>query len=704
MRSLVLIAKRSFFTKLFLFLLLLLPVSALAETKLVRPNIEVELVADSLSIMPGEPIRVGVLFQPEPGWHVYWKYAGDSGRAPKLKWIVDPGTSVGALKWPIPKRIPVSSLVNFGYEGSVILFREITTSREVGTELSLEVEADWLVCKEECIPGKGTLNLRVAVKGEAPQKSKWYGLFQEAELSIPKKSDEVLVTSSVEDSAIKIEARARDGILPEGGVTFFPSKPKQIINGAEQTVNRFNDAIVLTVDASPIIQGDFGGVSGILVADEGWAGEGRPSAIITGEDPVGDVVEFGKKDPMHGFFFALLLAFAGGIILNVMPCVFPILSLKVLGILSHSEKERREVRTEWLLFGLGVILSFLVLGGLLLGVRESAGGWGFQLQSPGFVYGLAIFVFILGLNLAGVFEVGGSLQRLAGGVHVADGPFGSFLSGILATVLATPCTAPFMGTAIAAAVTMPTGAALSVFAAVGFGMAFPYAAMSLAPRTLSFLPRPGPWMETFKSLMSFPLFATVVWLASVLGNQIGLTGVISLMAALVGVAFGMWLYGEMTLPVRSRLTRRFGAAIAVISIAASGFLFFPVADKGPGSADVYGLVWEPYSQARVNELISAKRNIYIDFTAAWCITCQVNKALVFSSDEVKSKFRELNVALVKGDWTSSDPAITRALESYGRNGVPLNIVYIMGEAPTILPSVLTPGIVLDALSGAPSPR
>ncbi|MEM9445802.1 MAG: thioredoxin family protein [Verrucomicrobiota bacterium] len=388
---------------------------------------------------------------------------------------------------------------------------------------------------------------------------------------------------------------------------------------------------------------------------------------------------------------AILFAFIGGLILNLMPCVFPVLSLKIFGFVSQSGHDPWKTRVHGLVFATGVLISFWVLAGALLTFRSAGAelGWGFQLQSPLFIALLGLLFFGLALNMAGVFEIGTSFIGLAGKSQNLGGHADSFLSGVLATLVATPCTAPFMGASLGFALTQPAYVSMLIFTSLGIGMATPYVILSFFPKLLSFLPKPGPWMESFKQGMSFLLFATVIWLIWVLNQQIGADGVLRFMVGLLGFAIAAWVYGRWTTPLRSKSVRGFAWVLSLILVALSLTTAWPSQEDSK---------WQDYTPSLVTSLRENNEPVFIDFTAAWCVTCQVNKKVALRTEEVEARFDELKVQRIKADWTNKNPEITKALESYNRSGVPLYVLYAPGrDKPILLPEILTPQIVLDAL-------
>lgn len=582
--------------------------AAAAESAAVRTaRSEARLVSDQEALLPGTKSWLAFVVTPEPGWHVYWRNPGDSGSATRFKWkhskLLEPGLPV----WPFPERIPVGPLLNYGFNGELVLPVPLETFEHGQRELRrawIELKAEWLVCQEECVPGFATFKLEMPTS-YAQTPSPWAPKIAAALRKTPKPAPA--------DWTLRAE-RAGDTLrlrgLPRGVWEFFPYDDLVLDNAAPQEP-----------------------VSGGLDLAAGAAPAPRLRGIVVRARQEAFELDLPLRAAPESFLLLALFAFLGGLLLNLMPCVFPVLSIKILGFLEHS-KDRAQARAHGLAYAAGVVTSFLLLAVGLLALRALGAriGWGFQLQSPWFLAALAALFTLLGLNLLGVFEIGTALTRVRG-------RGGSFATGVLAVVVATPCTAPFMGAALGAALTLPAPAALALFLCLGLGMALPYVALTWFPAGLKLLPRPGAWMDTLKKALALPLFLTAAWLLWVLGLNLG------------------WL----------------------------------------GRSDA-GLKWRAFERAAVASLNAEGKSVFVDFTAAWCVTCQVNKRTTLTRADVVAAFEDSGVVPMRADWTRYDAAITAELERLGRSGVPVYALYRPGApAPQLLPTVLTPALVLDAL-------
>ncbi|HTT39977.1 MAG TPA: thioredoxin family protein [Burkholderiales bacterium] len=673
-----------------------------AATPIHTPHVDAELVADMRSVQGGRPLTLALRLQHEPGWHTYWRNPGDSGLPTSIRWELPEHFRVGPLRWPAPVRIAIPPLANFGYEGETLLLTEVATPARLsaGTRATIGAQAEWLVCREICLPGGARFRLSLPIVAAPPEPDPYWGpRIARARAELPQPLTGWSAKATLNAGSISIGLRQMQVGAPEiDRLTFFPFEDGIIENAAQQTLTRDADGYVLQVIAAPGLA-PATTAAGLLVAEPGWGGSLRSAAEI--ELPV--TVQDTTASPMTSvtLVIALLSALAGGVILNLMPCVFPVVSIKVLGFLERSHGDRRRLRLHGLAFGCGVLVCFWVLGLALVALR-SAGtelGWGYQLQSPAVVSGLALLFFLLALNLSGVFEVGSFLQRVAGVARVHEGYGGSFLAGLLACVVATPCTAPFMGAALGYGLVQPAGTALLVFTALAVGMAGPYVLLSFLPALTRQLPRPGPWMQTLKQLLAFPLYLTVVWLAWVLGEQRGLSAVTHLLVALVLIGAGAWTWGWMgSARFRGSSPVPWAVATAVLMVGGAG-----IAWQGGvrAAVDQVQIGWSPYSDAALARARSEGRWVFVDFTAAWCVTCQVNKRLVLNADVVTRRFAQMRVTLMRADWTSRNARIGDALRRLGRSGVPVYALYSPGDAPPrLLPEVLTRDIVLRALDAA----
>jgi len=681
-------------------LLALLPGAAVQAE---APHASVELLADVRGVLPGQPFALGVQFKLDRGWHIYWQNPGDSGQAPRIDWQLPAGFTAGAIEWPYPQQVSKPPVVTYGYEDEVLLPVAVTTPASIAGPgpATLRATVHYLVCKDLCLPEQAALRLDLPVVEQAAPDPAGQRAIAAARARLPRQLPEITVGASRFGDRVYLDWPAA---VASGGVRFFPDREGQIRHAAPQVLERVGDRARLTLMATGVADA----VTGVLVNDRGWDAAGQVRALqvnapltsLASAPPAGQpmVADSGAG----GMSLALAAAFAllGGLILNLMPCVFPVLSVKVLSFIQLAHGDPGRVRRHGLMFLAGVLASFWLLAGLLLALRAAGGGvgWGFQLQSPGFVAAMALLLTAVGLNLMGAFEVGLGLSRLAGSAPQPAGYPGSFLTGTLAVLVATPCTAPFMGAALGFALARPAWEALVIFTALGFGMALPYLLLAEAPGLLARLPRPGQWMVTLRQGLAFPLFATAVWLVWVLGRQSGVDAVGLLLLAALGVGFAAWGLGHVQRGGRRWLP----GAVVVIGLGLAAVLGFgaamrPAAQAAASLQPAAGIDWQPWSSAAVDAQRAAGRPVFVDFTAAWCISCQVNKRVALDTAAVSARFAQLGVVPLKADWTRYDPAITQALAGFGRSGVPLYVYYPPGAPPQLLPAVLTPGAVLQAL-------
>ena len=676
------------------------------------PNpVHARLLADVESVDPGAVFRLGVLLKMDPGWHTYWQYSGDAGMPTQVDWKLPPGYKAGALQWPLPEKYSeAGDLTVYGYADAVLLYSEIQapTTSTADTVL-LEAGVSWLVCKEICIPGGAEVSVSLPV-GRGMTAPANRSLFEQFAARVPRavEADAGLRVShgvATRAQGITVELAVRhDHSAEVRAVEFLPLD----LDGFEFST-RPQRGGGLRLSLKPYADRQLRLLSGVLQYTGPTLGE-RSVYLSFDLESSTELSQTGPSfAPVGRLPFAtyLLMAIVGGFILNLMPCVLPVISLKVLGIISHAGEGRRRVRALGMAFAGGIELTFLGLAALVLALKLAGEqiGWGFQFQYPEFVLFMAALVFALGLSLFGVFTV--NMHVSPGFGRSSRGLLGSFSSGVLATILATPCTAPFLGTALGFAFSQSGPVVVLLFAAMGVGMAMPYLLLALNPDWMRWLPAPGPWMEWFKQLMGFLLMGTVVWLLWVLGNQLGLEGVIWTISFLLVLGLACWMIGSWIDLGTSRMRRRFvwGLSLMLV-VTAYVTLLHPMlqterAWAATGERGARGQVWQPYTPERLDRLLAEGRIVFIDFTAEWCWTCKINERAVLEDVDVRTRFAELDVATVKADWTNRNPEITRLLRSFGRSGVPLYVVYPgEGGDPIVLPELITSSIVLESLERA----
>lgn len=665
-----------------------------------------QLISEVRSIEPGKPFTVGVLMKMDEHWHIYWKNPGDAGIPPKIQWDLPEGFTAGEIQWPVPEKISTPPLMCFGYEGSALLMVDILPPKNLplGETVTLKAKLDWLECSDICLPGKGDVSLTLPVSPKAlglpsPLHTE---IVTQAKKTLPEKSDEWDISVSRDEKALHLKfAKKSPPVTLPTEAFFFPGEEGFINNAGEQVIHPDKDGFVLDVPIAYDATAKPEKISGIFVAKIG--AKEREAFSIDVAIPNAAMVAAKLKAPAMEpplFGTVLLYAFLGGLILNLMPCVFPVLSLKILNFVHAAGESRGRLALHGVAFSAGVLFSFWALAGLLISLKASGQllGWGFQFQNPIFALFLAILLFLVGLNLMGVFEIGSSLTGLGGNLQ-GEGLTASFISGVFATIVATPCTGPFMGLAVGYALSQPAEISFLVFTFLALGMAAPYMVLTLNPGLLKFLPRPGAWMETFKQIMAFPMFGAVVWMIWILSGQTGSTGVLYALSGLLMVGIAAWIYGKWSQPHLSSQVRGWAlvGTFFFLILTFATFVGISSLEKNQTTQSADG--WETFTPQRLVELRAAGKPVFIDFTAKWCLTCQVNKVVALDRAEVQKKFKEKGVTLLWADWTNQDEVIRKTLEGYGRAGVPLYVLYGSDQnaPPVILPEILTPGIVLDAL-------
>ncbi len=684
-----------------------MPPGALAAGAVVQTDqVRAELIAYAPEgAKPGGTLWLGLRLEHLPHWHTYWKNAGDSGLPTTLNWVLPPAASAGDIDWPAPQRLPLPPLLNYGYEGTVVLPVPVTISDPIaGDALHVELRADWLVCKVECIPQSGTFELDVPTARPTLAHATE---FERALSARPVDLPAARAVGVVIDGALQFEIRGLPEEVRGRDALVFPELPG-VVGNAAPVSQQWMDGVwqgrwPLSAQRSespvqlPLVLG-FGPDANLrVVARISGLAEAPQDGMVTSSS-----ITVTDEKPLPagiGLATALLFALIGGVILNLMPCVFPVLSLKVLALARHAG-DVRERRVGALAYTAGVVLSFLALAGLLIAARAGGEqlGWGFQLQSPTTIVALAALFTLIGLNLAGLFEVGSFVPSSIASLRARDPTLDSFLTGVLAAAVASPCTAPFMGAALGAALAWPIAQSLAVFAALGLGVALPYLVVSVIPAAGRWLPRPGRWMETFRMALAFPMFATVIWLTWVLGQQVGIDGAAALLIVLLTLALAAWWWGRRPESGASRVF--VSVAIALLTVGAFTWAapaWRSGAPEARPAADV-GEIWQPWSPEGVSTMRAAGRKVFVDFTAAWCVTCQYNKRTTLANPEVLRAFEANKVALLRADWTSRDGVIAAELERLGRNGVPVYVFYDGASAPRLLSELPSVEEVRSAVS------
>lgn len=684
----------------------------------------VELVVEDTAIVPGQGFDVAIRFEMEPQWHIYWKNPGASGLPLEITWDLPEGIEAGEIEWPAPERIPLEGLVNYGYEGVATFIVPMTASEtlEVGDRINLKADLFWLICKELCLPGEAEVEHTMAV-AETSVPGEDAGAFQAARDSQPKAPGDWTVSAVMEADTILLEIVGDS--VPD--TAYFYAESSGVIDpNAEQEVRSpASDTLQLRLKPDSVFMDEPSEtLCGVLQSsDASWdLSVGLLTSEVSMEragSTAGAVVNGANAEsaPPAGFEQSLLqlglpgfvlLAFLGGLILNIMPCVLPVLSLKVFSLLKHAGQTRREALKHGLAYTFGVVLSFLVLAGVLFALRALGEriGWGFQLQSPGFVVVLTAVFFIFGLNLMGVFELGGRLVGADSGVAKRNDVVGSFGMGVLAAVVGAPCMGPLVAGVSGLAVQANVATGLIIFGMMGLGLASPFLLLSVFPKLVTFLPKPGLWMESFKQGMGFLLMAAVVFLALVAGRQGGVDAVIVLLLLALFCGVAAWVFGRWGAASRSARSQWVSKAFALLLIVASiGWAMNATQSayanyvQQEASGDASGQ-WTAWSEEKVQANLAEGRPVFVDFTATWCLICQVNKKVALRTESTAALFKEYSIVALSADWTRYDPEITDALEAFDRSGVPLYLLYAPDGEVTVLPQSLTPGIIRAAVEDA----
>src|SRR3954447_1708337 len=675
---------------------------AVAQTyqgkQLVRP----ELLADTNAIIPGKPFTVGLMLRMAPRWHTYWKFSGDAGLPTEIKWKLPPGWKVGDIQWPIPlKTTDPGDIETYGYENEVLLMQEITPPVKIDSSSGkLSAEANWLVCEKICIPGGATLqlDLPVASTGQAANTD----VFARYRRLLPQN---LLGAGAARADWSRVGSELRLKITSETlakypAVDFFPLPGQDTITGHPAVQSRNKNEIVFRIPLESAPK-DLSSMPGLVVFAQHPNGDDRAAWQITSAPAVSS-----HAAPMHGILMFLLFGFLGGLILNLMPCVLPVISLKIFGFVQQAGQSRRKILRSGIAFTVGIFAWFIALAVLLI-VLKGAGRdvtWGgFQFTNPYFVLVLSVIVLVFALNLFGVFEISlpQSVTRNLLSTSERKDLLGLFFQGVFATILATPCTAPFLGTALGFAFAQSATIILAMFIAIAAGMSAPYLLLSAQPAWLRFLLRPGPWMVHVKQFMGFLLLATLLFLLYVVGAQRGLEGAIWASCFLLVISVACWMKGAFVLPTAPAVKRIVVLVLMLLLVIGSGVYFigdkFQSAKIASADSQIRG-DWQAFTPERLQTELEQGRTVFVDFTAAWCLTCKFNEASVLEARDVREAFQRHGIVKFKADWTNGDPVITKLLQQFGRPGVPLYVLYpARNEEPIVFPEVLTKSMVLEKL-------
>ncbi len=714
----------------------------------------VALVADVRSVKPGLPFTAGILMTMDPGWHTYWNNPGESGLATSVEWSLPQGVSAGEIGWPLPeKTIESGDVLTYGYSHENMLLVRITPSPDLkpGLRLTLKANVGWLECEKTCVPGDASVELMLPVSGDDPTADHAL-LFQKYRGLIPRPWDAdagFVISPKAENGVVELRLTAKAGnafvTSADGMPDFYPGPADKLTLGRVQVKGGASEVVLdIPISSSQPVAED-AVVRGVIVYRfDGGERRGVECKVPLGKEflkglsrGVTSVQQKGLLDrtfdtgqaaaSQQPFVLYILFALLGGLLLNVMPCVLPVIALKVFGLVRMAGDHPRQVKKLGWFFSLGILVSFLVLASVVI-VLKIAGqqvGWGFQFQEPLFVIAMSALVFAFGLSLFGVYEIrlpGAAVAGVSSAIsrqgNEGGGYAASFWEGVFATILATPCTAPFLGSALGFAFAQPAWVILLVFGAVAFGMAFPYLLLTAKPAWMKFLPKPGAWMETAKQFMGFLMMATLIWLLYILGKQLGMEAVIWTAAFLLTVGIACWLLGRFATLTASR--RKFaGTWVVAVVLVVFGYWWFledtlnvrgliagePTAVES-GALQAGRIAWQSFSLTKLEADLKENKAVFLDFTAEWCLTCKVNEKTVLSDPVVVEKFRTSGILPVRADWTNRNQEITQLLAKFGRSGVPLYVLFPAGRPnePIVLPELITPGMVLEAIENAVSVR
>ena len=705
------LASRVALFSLLFWLLVAIAPHGLAQTYQGKQLVRAELLADTKALVPGKPFTVGLLLRMAPGWHTYWKFSGDAGLPTEMKWKLPPGWKIGEIQWPIPlKTIDPGDIETYGYQDEILLMQEITPPLKLDvSSVQLAAEANWLVCEKICIPGSATLRLDLPVASSSEPANA--DVFARYRRLVPQNwPGPNVATASWSRVGSELRLKISSEMLAKSPpLDFFPLPEQDTIVGHPAVQSRNNNEIVFRIPLESAPK-NLSSIAGLVVFAQQPNGEHRAAwqiarasaAVQTGSSALLSA----RPAAARGIFTFLLFGFLGGMILNLMPCVLPVISLKIFGFIQQAGQSRQKIFRSGIAFTLGIFAWFIALAVLLIALKGAGRDvtWGgFQFTNPYFVLALSVIVLVFALNLFGVFEIWlpQSVTRSLLSTSERKDYLGSFLQGVFATVLATPCTAPFLGTALGFAFTQSAVIILAMFIAIAAGMSTPYLLLSVQPAWLRLVPRPGPWMIHVKQFMGFLLLATLLFLLYILGAQRGLDGAMWASCFLLVVSIACWMKGAFVSPTATGTKRTIVRVLMLMLVLGSGVYLigdkFQLAKIASADSRLPGN-WQAFTPERLQAELGQGHTVFVDFTAAWCLTCKFNEANVLEAQDVKDAFQRHGIVKLKADWTNGDPAITKLLRQFGRPGVPLYVLYpANNEEPIVFPELLTKSMLLDKL-------
>ena len=705
------LASRVALLSLLFWLLVAIAPHGLAQTYQGKQLVRAELLADTKALVPGKPFTVGLLLRMAPGWHTYWKFSGDAGLPTEMKWKLPLGWKIGEIQWPIPlKTIDPGDIETYGYQDEILLMQEITPPLKLDvSSVQLAAEANWLVCEKICIPGSATLRLDLPVASSSEPANA--DVFARYRRLVPQNwPGPNVATASWSRVGSELRLKISSEMLAKSPpLDFFPLPEQDTIVGHPAVQSRNNNEIVFRIPLESAPK-NLSSIAGLVVFAQQPNGEHRAAwqiarasaAVQTGSSALLSA----RPAAARGIFTFLLFGFLGGMILNLMPCVLPVISLKIFGFIQQAGQSRQKIFRSGIAFTLGIFAWFIALAVLLIALKGAGRDvtWGgFQFTNPYFVLALSVIVLVFALNLFGVFEIWlpQSVTRSLLSTSERKDYLGSFLQGVFATVLATPCTAPFLGTALGFAFTQSAVIILAMFIAIAAGMSTPYLLLSVQPAWLRLVPRPGPWMIHVKQFMGFLLLATLLFLLYILGAQRGLDGAMWASCFLLVVSIACWMKGAFVSPTATGTKRTIVRVLMLMLVLGSGVYLigdkFQSAKIASADSRLSGN-WQAFTPERLQAELGQGHTVFVDFTAAWCLTCKFNEANVLEAQDVKDAFQRHGIVKLKADWTNGDPAITKLLRQFGRPGVPLYVLYpANNEEPIVFPELLTKSMLLDKL-------